>query len=81
MRTVIIRLSGKDFSTEIVKMRDWLEKNRCEPQSYRYDQNEATIVVSVGFAVDAQAKAFAKRFGGQSDDGRPAVSQLPTLSE
>jgi hypothetical protein len=66
MRTVKIRLSGEDFSTAIVTMRDWLEKNRCEPTGYRYDEDEDRVVVSVDFAVDTQAEAFAKRFGGQS---------------
>jgi len=32
---------------------------------YRYQQDDDTIVVSVDFGVDAQAEAFAKRFGGQ----------------
>jgi len=68
MRTVIIRVSGEDFSTAIATMRDWLEKNRCEPTGYRYDQDEHTIVVLVDFAVDVQAEAFAKRFGGQIRD-------------
>ena len=68
MRTVITRLSGADFSTAIVRMRDWLEKHRCEPKSYRYDQNEDAVVVSVDFVVDAQAKAFARHFSGESED-------------
>ena len=70
MRTVVIRLSGKDFSTAIVRIRHWLEKHRCEPSAYRYDQDEHTVVVSVNFAVDAQAKAFAKRFNGEIGDQR-----------
>jgi hypothetical protein len=69
MRTVVIRLSGEDFSTAIVRMRDWLEKHRCEPRGYRYDQDEDTVVMSVDFAVQSQAKAFAKRFGGQAAIG------------
>jgi hypothetical protein len=75
MRTVIIRLSGKDFAPAIVRMRDWLEKYRCEPTAYRYDQDDDTVVVSVDFAVDAQAKAFAKHFDGQSDQ-RPVSRPL-----
>ena len=66
MRTVTLRLSGEDFSTAIVRMRNWLKKNRCEPTGYRYDQNEDTIVLSVDFAVDAHANAFVKRFGDQT---------------
>ena len=69
MRTVILRLSGEEFSTAIVKMRNWLEKNRCEPTGYRYNQDDDTVVLSVDFAVDAQAKAFVKRFGDQSVTG------------
>jgi hypothetical protein len=68
MRTVTIRLSGEDFPTAIVAMREWLERNRCAPSGYRYDQNEDTVVMSVDFAVDEQAKAFAKRFGGKMGD-------------
>ena len=66
MRTVILRLSGEEFSTAIVKMRDWLKKNRYKPTGYRYDQDEDTVVLSVEFAVNAQAKAFVKRFGDQT---------------
>jgi hypothetical protein len=66
MRTVTLRLSGEDFSTAIVRMRDWLKKNRCEPTRYRYDQDEDTVMLSVDFAADAQAKAFLKCFGDQS---------------
>ena len=69
MRTVVLRLSGAEFSTTIVRMRDWLEKNRCEPTGYRYDQNEDAVVLSVDFVVDAHAKAFVKRFGDQSAIG------------
>jgi len=50
-------------------MRDWLEKHRCEPTCYRYEQNEDTVVLSVDFAVDAHAKAFVKRFDDQSAAG------------
>jgi len=69
MRTVTLRLSGEDFPTAIVRVRDWLKKNRCEPTGYRYDQDEDTVVLSVDFAVDAQAKAFVTRFGDQSATG------------
>ena len=76
MHTVTIRLSGEDFATAIMGMRDWLEEHRCEPAAYRYDQDEDTVVVSVDFAVDTQAKAFAKHFDGQRGDQRPVSRQL-----
>jgi hypothetical protein len=55
-------------------MRDWLGKHRCEPTAYRYDQDDDTVVVSVNFTADTQAKAFAKHFGGQSSDQRPVLA-------
>ena len=75
MRTVVIRLSGEDFAGAIVRIRDWLERNRCEPTGYRYDQNEDAVMVSVDFAVDAQANAFAERFDGQTNDQRRVARQ------
>ena len=75
MRIVKIHLSGEDFSTAIVRIRDWLDKHRCEPTGYRYDQIDETVVMSVEFADYSQAKAFAKRFGGHSRDRRPVTQQ------
>jgi hypothetical protein len=66
MRTVIIRLPGEDFPTAIVRMREWLDANECEPTGYRYDQNEDMVVMSVEFAVHSHAGAFARRFDGKS---------------
>jgi hypothetical protein len=40
MHTVTIRLSDESFSTATVRMRNWLEEQRCEPTGYRYDQND-----------------------------------------
>jgi hypothetical protein len=75
MRIVKIHLSGEDFSTAIVRIRDWLDKHRCEPTGYRYDQIDETVVMSVDFADHSQAEAFAKRFGGQHRDRRPVTQQ------
>jgi hypothetical protein len=75
MRTVTVRLSGENFSTAIVRIRDWVKKHRCEPTRYRYAQNDETVVMSVDFADHSQAKAFAKRFGGQSGDQQPVTLQ------
>ena len=74
MRTVILRLSGEDFSAAIITMREWLGRTRCEPTGYRYDQNEETVLMSVDFAVPEQAEAFARRFDGESGDEGPGTS-------
>jgi hypothetical protein len=73
MYTVIIRLPGEDFCAAIVTMREWLERNQCEPTRYRYDQSEETVVMSVDFAARAQAEAFARRFDGQSGQPAPTI--------
>jgi hypothetical protein len=80
MRTVTIRLCGQDFSTAIARIRDWLEKHRCEPIGYRYIQNEDTVAVSVDFAIGAQAEAFAKRFDGQCGDLPPVAAEAVGVS-
>ena len=74
MRTVVIPLPGEDFSTALLMLRDWLRRNRCEPAGYRYDRDEDTVIVSVDFVVPAQAKAFARFFGGKSGDQRGRIS-------
>ena len=71
MRTVVVRLPGEDFAAAVGGMRDWLQTNQCEPVGYRYDQNEDAVLVSVDFAVAAQAKAFATRFGTEPGIDEP----------
>ena len=75
MRSVTVRICAVEFSATIAAMSEWLHANQCEPTRYRYDQDEDAVVVSVDFAVNAQAEAFAKRFDRESGYQRPVARQ------
>jgi hypothetical protein len=58
MRTVKIRMRGADLSREMAAMREWLDRNSCEPTRFKYDQEEDAVVVSIDFPTDAFASRF-----------------------
>jgi hypothetical protein len=61
----MVRLPADAFSAMMVTIREWLERHRYEPASFIYDQHEdAAVVVSVDFMLEAAAQAFAARFDG-----------------
>ena len=62
MRTIKIRMLAVDLSREMAAMREWLDRNSCEPTRFKYDQDEDAVVVSIDFPTDAAAQAFASRF-------------------
>jgi hypothetical protein len=62
VRTVVIPLPGEDFSTALLAMRDRLQRNRCEPAGYRYDQDEDTVIVSVDFVVPRPGQGICEIF-------------------
>ena len=64
MRSVTVRLRVAQFSATMTAMREWLDANRYEPALYKYDQNEDTVLVTVDFAAELAAEAFATRFDG-----------------
>ena len=64
MRSVTVRLRVAQFSATMTAMREWLDANRYEPALYKYDQNEDTVLVTVDFAAELAAEAFAARFDG-----------------
>jgi hypothetical protein len=64
MHSVTVRLRVAQFSATMTAMREWLDANRYEPALYKYDQNEHTVLVTVDFAAELAAEAFATRFDG-----------------
>jgi len=64
MRSVMVRLSAAEFSATITAMREWLDANRYEPTLYKSDHNDHTVLVTVDFAGELAAEAFAARFDG-----------------
>ena len=75
MRTIRVRVTDKDLSNQMTAMREWLDRNRCEPARFVYDQTGDALVVSVAFPDAAEAEAFATHFDGQE----PA--QVPSSPE
>jgi hypothetical protein len=78
MRTVRVRLNAADLSDEMIVMRGWLDRNRYEATRFDCNQDGDVVVLSVDFAVEAIASAFARRFGGQS--GQSLSSALMQLA-
>jgi hypothetical protein len=65
MRAVRLRVRAADLSREMARMRIWLDERRIGPTQFGYDRNTAGIVlVTVTFAADDDAAAFAAEFGG-----------------
>jgi hypothetical protein len=61
MRSVTIRLRAAEFSATMTAMREWLDANRYEPTMYKYYRYEHTLLVTVDFAAEMAAEAFATR--------------------
>jgi len=65
MRTITVTVRATDLSAEMAAMREWLDSNRYEPSRFTYKHDGDAVVVSIDFAEDWQAKAFATRFDGR----------------
>ena len=68
MRSVTVRVRVDDLAREMVAMRNWLDRNRYEPTRFDCNQNGSQIILSVDFAIDAAAEAFAQCFDGAGAD-------------
>jgi hypothetical protein len=65
MRTVVVRVDDADLSGKMAAMREWLDRHRCEPARFVYDQMGSALVISVAFPNPEDAEAFATHFEGQ----------------
>ena len=80
MLSVSVRIRADEFSATITAMSEWLDANRYEPTRYKYDHYEDTVFVTVDFAAEVAAEAFATRFDGvRRSSQRPAGSSDPHL--
>jgi hypothetical protein len=66
MRSVTVRVLARDLAREMVLMREWLDRNRCEPTRFDCGKNGAEVVLFVDFSSGIAAEGFARRFGGES---------------
>jgi hypothetical protein len=64
MRSVRVRLRAAEFSAMMRAMGEWLDANQYLPTRYKYDHNEDAVLVTVDFAAEVAAEAFATRFDG-----------------
>jgi hypothetical protein len=68
MTSVTVRVLAADLAREMLAMRRWLDRNRYEPMRFDCNQNGRQIILSVDFALDEAAAAFASHFA--ADHGR-----------
>jgi hypothetical protein len=55
-------------------MRAWLDHHRFEPTTFRYTFTGPGILFQVEFSVEAEARAFAREFGGRAMETVTEVS-------
>ena len=69
MRTIIIKLpSAVDLSSEMAGMREWLHSHSCVPSSFKYDLDEESTIIRVGFSKEEEAEIFKIHFHGSESD-------------
>ncbi len=62
--TVQIRLDGGNFAADMAEMREWLDRQKLEPDVFRYRMFAERVLVRVDFKTSADAAAFAEAFAG-----------------
>ena len=60
-----IRVGDSDLVGQMIRMREWLDSRRFEPAVFRYDHVDSSVIIRVDFAVEDEAAAFAREFGGK----------------
>ena len=66
MRTVIIKLPPTvDFLSEMVGMREWLDKHRCAPSMFKYHLEQESVIIEVEFNDEEEAEVFERCVGGR----------------
>lgn len=68
MFPVVIRIRETDenaLTARMNAMREWLDRSRFEPSTFRYTFEPLGFVFQVDFKVEAEAAAFANQFGGR----------------
>lgn len=64
MHSVTVRVPATEFGATMTAIGEWLNINRYEPTRYKYDHNEEDVLVTIDFAAEVAAMAFAARFDG-----------------
>ncbi len=65
MQAVRLRVRAANLSSEMARMRIWLDDGGIRPRHFGYDRSTAgVVIVTVTFEADDDAAAFAAEFGG-----------------
>jgi hypothetical protein len=70
---------GNDLAERLTDMRVWLDQHRYEPSTFTYFFFHSGMKIRLSFAVDHEAEAFAKKFGGSLLDTPWAADQRLTV--
>ena len=63
----VVELRGEreELSTIMARIREWLDSQRFEPDTFRCTTDEATVTYRLEFRVENEAIACAEAFGGE----------------
>ena len=62
---VELRRERDELSAIMARIREWLDKQRFEPDAFRCKMDEDVVTCSVGFKFESEARACAEVFDGQ----------------
>ena len=63
--TVEIDCGADDLTTAMSRMREWIDAQRLEPDTFRHTVSGESITITVQFKVEREAIAFASAFAGK----------------
>lgn len=62
---VEIRRGREELSTVMARTREWLDRQRFEPDAFRCITDDEGITCRLEFKLEGEAIAYAKTFGGE----------------
>jgi hypothetical protein len=62
---VEIRRERQELSTIMAGIREWLDRQRFEPDAFRCSTDEETVTCRVEFKIESEAIACAEAVGGE----------------
>jgi hypothetical protein len=62
---VVLRREREELSTIMARIREWLDKQRCEPDTFRCTNDEKGMMCRLEFKVESEAVACAEAFRGE----------------
>ena len=65
MFSVEVCRGAEELASTMLKMREWLDSRRFEPDVFRHTVDETKITIHLQFKIEDEAIAFAETFSGQ----------------